>query len=383
MIKALNPAAWPAATPSLRRTLRQAVGMAFVFSFVVSLPVPAGVVLSEGWHRLPLALEWVWKSTLFSTVFVAAMLVVLMWGYEWIAQRGWARGGWRVVSLAVAATVLGLLVQWVFMQGHAELPKDVVHDRNIAYEVQRLLTISALFVFGYDHLKRARRSQDALHATRLQQLQLDRELAGARLQLLQAQVEPHFLFNTLANLRRLVRTEPTAARAMLADLMRYLAEALPSLRDQRSTLAREVALVQAYLALHQVRMGQRLQWTLQVPDTLQACEVPPMVLLTLVENAIKHGIAPQVAGGHITVSAALEHRAGADVLALCVADTGRGLVAGGGHGSGLANLRARLKALHGNAAVLTVQANAPQGVLARVVLPLTTAWAAEEAGHGR
>ena len=237
--------------------------------------------------------------------------------------------------------------------------------REAPLQIQQHLTFALLFVTAYEYTARSRGATDALHGMQLQSLALDRELAAAKLQLLQAQVEPHFLFNTLANLRRLVRTERGAARAMLADLLRYLEVALPRLRDERSTLAREMALVRAYLAVHQVRMGTRLRTEFDVPDELGERDIPPMVLLTLVENALKHGVQPLVEGATVRIAATLQ----GDRLLLSVADTGAGMGSGSGSGSGLANLRARLKALYGNAASLTLQVNEPRGVVANVSLP--------------
>ncbi len=342
----------------------QIVLVAFVFSFAIALPGPIGMVLAEGWRMLPRGLLWVFQATLFSTVFVSAMLAVLVFGHQRLRQRG-ILGRGKQLGLAVLAVLVGLAAQWSFdvVTSHNEAPRNYA---GFAYEVQRLLTISLLFAIAYDHMHRARQANTALHRTQLHRLQLDRELDNAHLQLLQAQVEPHFLFNTLANLRRLVRTEPVAAQAMLGDLLRYLAEALPRLRDERSTLVREVTLVRAYLALHQVRMGPRLKFAINLPDELADLPVPPMVLLTLVENAIKHGIGPQVEGGDVRVEAQGQHNG---ELMLIVADTGCGLIAGSGPGSGLANLRARLKALYGDAAALTLNTNEPRGVTATVVLP--------------
>jgi hypothetical protein len=147
--------------------------------------------------------------------------------------------------------------------------------------------------------------------------------------------------NSLANVCRLLRTDREAGRAMLADLMRYLESALPRMRDDSSTLARETELVRAFLAVHQVRMGQRLEVHIDVQPQLGARVVPPMMLLTLIENALKHGLGPLPEGGAISVGAV---EVGGR-LVLRVADTGRGLAAGSGGGTGLANIHARLKAM--------------------------------------
>jgi LytS/YehU family sensor histidine kinase len=214
-------------------------------------------------------------------------------------------------------------------------------------------------------MSRSRAAAEAWHETELRTAGLERELAEAELQLLQAQSEPHFLFNALANVRRLLRTDPPAARGLLTDLLRYIQESLPALRSESSTLGREAELVRAFLAVHQVRMGPRLQSDVDVPPALSDRTVPSMVLLTLVENALKHGLQPAVDGGSVRVSA----HARDGCLMLTVADTGRGMVNSSGQGTGLANLRARLRSRYGTAASLTLTVNEPRGVVATVSLP--------------
>jgi signal transduction histidine kinase len=198
---------------------------------------------------------------------------------------------------------------------------------------------------------------------------LEGEVKRARLQLLRAQIEPHFLFNTLATVRTLVRLDRPAAIDMLDNLMRYLSEALPQLRQDESSLAEELELVRAYLAIHQVRMGTRLSYEFLVPEKLGAKRIPTMLLLTLVENALKHGINPAIDGGSICVSATLDDAA----LVLKVADSGQGLAVTQGHGVGLANIRRRLSMLYGDAAVLSLARAASRGMVASVSIPMAHA----------
>ncbi len=150
---------------------------------------------------------------------------------------------------------------------------------------------------------RQRNDARALHAARLEKLSLDRQTIEARLQALQAQIEPHFLFNTLANIKLLYETETTRAKPLIHDLAAYLRTALPQMRDMRSTLARELELAQAYLRVLKVRMGERLDVVIDVPAVLRDAALPPMMLLTLVENAIKHGLGSLPQGGTITIRA--------------------------------------------------------------------------------
>jgi LytS/YehU family sensor histidine kinase len=193
----------------------------------------------------------------------------------------------------------------------------------------------------------------------------EKQLLGARLQLLQAQVEPHFLFNTLANVQHLTTIDPPRASEMLGSLIRYLRAALPQMREQTSTLARETSMVQAYLEIQRVRMGDRLAFTLAVPPAVAVQSMAPMMLISLVENAIKHGIDPLASGGRIDVSAAVD---GACVRVV-VADTGAGLSEHAGMGIGLENIRERLATLYGDDAKLDLHENQPSGLVATLTWP--------------
>jgi signal transduction histidine kinase len=208
----------------------------------------------------------------------------------------------------------------------------------------------------------------ALQRAEIDRTALEREMAEARLQVLQAQIEPHFLFNTLANVRRLYDTHRAAGETMLDNLMRYLEVALPRMRDSDSTLGRDAELVESFLRVQQIRMGQRLAFSIDIPEQLRAHTVPPMMLLTLAENAIKHGLNPSLDGGMIRIAA----RAEGDWLILSVGDTGVGFAPGSGVGTGLANIRARLAAQFGDGANLALENNDLGGVTATITLPLSS-----------
>ncbi len=232
---------------------------------------------------------------------------------------------------------------------------------------ERYVEMTGLFTVVVEFQRREARSIESMHQAEIDRLALEHEMDEARLQVLQAQIEPHFLFNTLANVRRLYQTDPANGRIMLRNLMRYLEVALPHMREARSTVGREIALVEAYLAVQQIRMGRRLSFRIDVAPTLQGAELPPMMVLTLVENAIKHGLNPLSEGGRMVI------RAGVDAvrLRIDVADDGRGFQASSGGGTGLANIRARLAAMFGDAAGLTLAENLPRGITATLLLPLT------------
>ena len=232
------------------------------------------------------------------------------------------------------------------------------------YAVPGLL-IAAVFVF----FRMAEESDAALIEPRSIARASRSRWTKARLAMLQAQIEPHFLFNTLANVRRLYQTEPVAAESMLEDLMRYLGVALPQIRAIDSTLGREMALTESYLNIQRIRMGRRLAFDIDIPESLREAPVPPMMLLTLAENAIRHGLNPLPEGGFVRVSA----RVAGGQLRLQVADSGQGFTKTSGGGTGLANTRARLAAMYGPAAQLSLGLNHPRGVIATISLPYAPA----------
>jgi LytS/YehU family sensor histidine kinase len=212
-------------------------------------------------------------------------------------------------------------------------------------------------------------SRARLAASEAQAEAARRAAAENQLKLLESQLEPHMLFNTLANLRVLITLDPPRAQAMLDRLIAFLRATLQASRTGTHALADEFARLDDYLALMAVRMGPRLTVSLQLPEALRALPVPPLLLQPLVENSIKHGLEPQVAGGHIEVTAARE----GNMLVLSVCDSGVGLsstAAADGTGFGLEQVRARLLALYGPADALSLTPGSSGGTLARITLPL-------------
>ena len=205
----------------------------------------------------------------------------------------------------------------------------------------------------------------------------ERAALQAKLSALQAQVEPHFLFNALANLKYLMRTEPAAALTMLDHLTGYLHSALPDLRAVSSTVGRELGLAQAYLSIMQIRMGERLRFTIEASDAVRALPMPPAMLISLVENALKHGLEGWPQPGTVRIEATQDD----GMLALRVHDDGAGFggSAAQGAGLGLSNIHARLALLYGGAARLDVVAGGKGGVSASLRLPLSLPAAAVRA----
>ncbi len=192
---------------------------------------------------------------------------------------------------------------------------------------------------------------------------------SARLALLQAQIEPHFLFNTLANAQSVIESDPKTAKLILENLNQYLRVSLGRTRRSSSTLSEEVGLIGALLAIAGLRLGDRLQYSLSIADDIKDARLPPLLLQPLVENALKHGIEPSVSGGEIHVHARRE----ADSLCLRVTDTGVGLNPSSPEGVGLENVRGRLARLYGDLGRLAIYRNEPHGVVAEITMPLQRA----------
>ena len=199
-----------------------------------------------------------------------------------------------------------------------------------------------------------------------QQTVTEKELTVAKLSLLHAQVEPHFLYNTLASAQYLTRSDPARADEMLGNLITYLRHSLPRTEDSLSTLGEELERARAYLEILKIRMGPRLALQIEVPEALKAIPLPSMMLQTLVENAIKHGLEPKSGGGTVWIIA----RQVDDALAVTVADDGQGFnVQSSGTGIGLKNVRERLRLRYAGEANLAVVANFPAGVAATLTVP--------------
>jgi len=280
------------------------------------------------------------------------------WLERWTLQVG---------AIAVAVPLAAALI-FAFTTPPGETA--FYHDRS-SMRAYSSLTMLALFLAPWTALGALVRQKEALArhqalAFQLERSELERQALEARLKLLQAQVAPHFLFNTLANVQALVDAGSPQASAVLRNLIAYLRAAVPRLDEPATTLGDELDLVRAYLELMQMRMPDRLEFALQADDAARAMRCPPMTLLTLVENAVRHGVDPSEEGGRIDVQVRLS---GARCL-VRVCDTGAGLrPTEAGLGTGLSSLRERLRLAFGGDAHLGVSALEPQGVCVELDLP--------------
>jgi len=303
---------------------------------------------------------------------ISAYISLLAYGLERLLQRWrgappaagtWIGWGWMLPCILLGSLAGFTLGQWLadLLSGHRTLPPWQWADRRVALSLAFTLLVSLLASLYFYAASR-------LGLARLAQAQAQRQAAEARLALLQSQLEPHMLFNTLAHLRVLIKLRPDEAQRMLDRLIDYLRATLQASRATEHALAEEFERLSDYLALMQLRMGERLRVALDLPPALAALPVPPLLLQPLVENAIKHGLEPHVDGGELRVSAA---RAGGR-LVLEVADSGAGLARATdlpGTGFGLAQVRERLAQRYGDAASFSLQPLPAGGSIARIEIP--------------
>ena len=350
------------AVPENPRCLAQALSWRRV-RCPLGVAVLLGLILSRGWKGS--------YAVLYGRLFFIAMVGVLFFGVlerwpvrlpSWLARWVLQVAGvtlmmpiaaWTIYLFTTLTDAVPLWLNHELLQGFGTMA-------FLGVLVAPWMTVSALF----GEVTGAVRNQ-AL-AFELERSELERKALDARLRLLQAQVEPHFLFNTLANIRELVDLGSPQASAVLGNLIAYLRAAVPRLHESVTTMGQELELVRAYLEVMHMRIPDRLQFTLYADESALKLHCPPMALLTLVENAVRHGIDPSEGGGRIEVRVVVrDGRCRAQVF-----DTGVGLRnAGDGLRTGLSNLRERLQLTFGDDAQLKLSPLVPLGVCAEMVFP--------------
>jgi sensor histidine kinase YesM len=341
-------------------------------------PLRAGLSVSWGTVLLIAAINtgfagilWIEDPRPFWHPFVSAQCFGFSIAYCVNVASPWERR-WPVARLAAAVAVgavIGMLLV-ILVKGYTVA--DLQERAKLFWLTLATGFFNGLFVGLFFLIKfREARAATALHKAEAERHLLSKQAIEAELKLMQAQIEPHFLFNTLASVQFLVETDPPQADRMLGHLLAYLRAALPQLRAASTTLGKELELAEAYLNILRMRMGERLAFAVEVPESLRGHPFPPTLLMTVVENAVEHGLEPQAEGGTLRIEA----RRDGERLAVSVTDTGRGLGQGvrtkPGEGVGLANLRDRLAALYGDAAQFSLEAAAPRGARATIAIPWT------------
>jgi hypothetical protein len=348
---------------------------------------PRGVALAFGWRRLLLALG---LSTLFGAInslpstaasihvtighaIVVGLMAVLAFGL--FEQRPLRLPSWlprwvlQVVGVVLAIPAGLLLAHSISMA----IDIDSAHQQPQMTGLIVLLVEGLLFgpwiALGAMLRQRDIFARNQALTFELERSELERKAVDARMRLLQAQVKPHFLFNTLANVQALVEAGSPQASKVLANLIAYLRAAVPRMQAQAATIEQEMELVRAYIELMQMRMPDRLQYALRIEPAAAKLQCPPMTLLTLVENAVQHGIDPSEEGGRIDVDVGV--RDGRCFVR--VIDTGVGMkTSGSGLGTGLSTLRERMQLAFGGDAQLHLTEIEPHGVCAELSFPASS-----------
>ena len=345
---------------------------------------PGGLALMLNWPRLRFTLlasiVWGllvshgWKSGLGSlltrTVTLGLIAMVVFGVFEqWPRRLPRWLPRWLLQVLAVVVAIPpSTAIIWALVTPPGAPPFYEVKDRMNGFGLVcgTGILFGAWVALGAVVRQKEALVRDQALAFELERSELGRQAADARLRLLQSQVAPHFLFNTLANVQALVDAGSPQAALVLRNLIAYLRAAVPRINDPVTTLGQELDLVRAYLELMHMRMPDRLQFVLHAEEQALALHCPPMTLLTLVENAVRHGIDPSEEGGRIDIQV---QRRG-DRCVIRVSDNGAGLrPSNGGLGTGLTTLRERLELAFGGDAQLRVGAQHPRGVSAEVEFP--------------
>jgi two-component sensor histidine kinase len=357
--------------PSLARDFVYTLIWSSLFALALTL---VGVLFSRGAGFL----ELLWPNFVFAQCIGFLIHLAFALGRRYwpgIAKRGPVA---RMAYYAGVPLVCMFIGMWIAsgLVGGAAVRHWIAQPRNITLISGVSLVISCVLLLIYIPRERAARAEAAVALETARVAAAERAAAFAQMKLLEAQVEPHFLYNTLAHIDSAIESDPAAARRMLGRLVALL-RATAAAATATATLASQVAWTRAYLELIEMRMGRRLAWTIDVDPGLDNVVLPPAILQPLVENAVKHGLEPRIDGGAIAIAA---HREG-DTVEVSVADTGEGFRATGdparSTGIGLANLRARLGMLYGERATMTIADNAPRGARVALSLPLGAG-----AGHG-
>jgi len=237
------------------------------------------------------------------------------------------------------------------------------------YSFFQIILIGILFgsIITYFFVSREKisASEVIIQEEKIKRLTSEKKVMESNLRLLQAQIEPHFLFNTLSNILSLIDTDTEKGKSMLEDLIHYLRTSLSKTRENESTIGQEMDMIEAYLNIFRVRMGERLRYRIDIPDTIKNILFPPMLLQPLVENAIKHGLEPRIEGGEVSIRGEKK----GDTIRLEVADTGRGFHGDGDMGVGLSNIRERLRSLYCDKGRLILEENRPSGLKAIIEVP--------------
>lgn len=293
---------------------------------------------------------------------ICSIIMVLLWMFKPVKPASFV----LVCIIGVAGGTLSgmqigpLVLRQVFSIPLDQAPKSLLQMIILAISFGGIVSY---FFFSKAELKV---TKEEIQQERIQRLSKEKEALEANLRLLQAQIEPHFLFNTLSNILSLIDTDRTKGKSMLEDLIQYLRTSLSRTRHDLITLDQEVEIIKAYLNILKIRMDERLHFRIEISDALRQQPFPPMLLQPLVENAVKHGLDPKIEGGEILIKA----EEGDGFIRIEIKDNGIGFHAYFEAGVGIGNVRERLRLLYGEKGRLIIEENKPSGVIVIIEVPI-------------
>lgn len=303
-------------------------------------------------------------TLLYSQCIGLTICMCVVWSLYAARNRGMVIRGIAVATALAVGAVGGTTIAALFIQ----IPGDPINTKSIY--LWQILGISILFgmiiTYFFHSKEKLSITTQLAQEERIKRLSSEKTALEADLKRLQAQVEPHFLFNTLSNIVSLMDSDPAKAKSMQMDLIRYLRTALGRSRGKQTTLGEEAELMRAYLDIFKIRMGERLQYSIDIPDSLKVLPLPPMLLQPIVENALLHGLEPKIEGGQIHIHAEEKGK----IVSIEISDSGNGMIAQQQPGIGLVNVRKRLEQIYGNRGRFLIKENQPSGVSVVVEVPI-------------
>lgn len=307
----------------------------------------------------PLAVKIIGYNVWMMIVFFAFIVV-----RKFIKLQGfWVWGLYILFALLISELILFIL-RFFLLQIVMDNPNLDSYNLTMMTFLRSCNALSFLFLFFL--AEKSYLSEKKFQAEQMKWLANEKKLAESQLKLLQAQIEPHFLFNTLAAVGTSYETDIEKGRSMLDNFIKYLRTSLDKTRKDETTVKHEIDLVTAYLDIFRIRLGKRLRYKMNIPEEIEQLKFPSMLIQPLVENAIKHGIEPKIDGGEISIQAEKK----GDLLRWVIADTGQGLGDGNNQGTGHAIIEERIEALFGLKGKLSFQENVPSGVRVMLEVPI-------------
>lgn len=292
---------------------------------------------------------------------ICSMILFLLWVFKpekmiWVASV--------VIIGILSGTLIGLQLGAFVLQHFFSIS---FHQPEKTLFQITIITITFGIILSYFFISKSRLRvrEEEFQQERIKRLSTEKEGLETRMRLLQAQIEPHFLFNTLSNILSLIDTDQAKCKSMLVDLIHYMRTSLSRTFPDVITLDQEIDMIKAYLNIQKIRMGERLRFKIEIPDAVRHHPFPPMLLQPLVENAVKHGLEPKMEGEAIMIKAMEE----GDLIRIEVMDTGLGFSSCDEAGVGISNVRERLKLLYGEKGRLLLEENKPNGVRAIIEVP--------------